>query len=716
MKDLLKKYFGFEEFRPFQEKVIGNVLAKNDTLVIMPTGGGKSLCYQLPALKFEGITLVISPLIALMKDQVDALKANGIAAEFLNSSLSYQEISRIQNRAQTGDLKILYLAPERLAMESFQNFLKTLTVSFIAIDEAHCISEWGHDFRPDYRNLKFFKITFPEVPIIALTATATPKVQQDIAKQLSLNKAKMYISSFDRKNLHFLILRKTNAFDKLVQLLKKHKDESAIIYCFSRKETEEIAEDLRQEGFKALPYHAGLDPAIRKQNQELFTKDEVRIMVATIAFGMGIDKPDVRLVVHWVFPKTLEGYYQEIGRAGRDGLPSECVTFYSYGDFMKHEYFIDKIEDKAEQENAREKMNQVVRYCEQISCRRKHLLAYFGEEYKKDNCGACDSCLAPKDTFEAAEVAQKIISGIIKTGGRFGKNYIIDVLKGSGKQQIMDNNHHQISVYGIVQDYSKEELKHIIKSLLNLGLLQSAQDKYPTLSVAQKGFKWLKQKEPLVLPKIKEDVLDQERKDISQYQLEYDLALFEKLRALRKQLADINKVPPFVIFSDVSLQEMAYYLPADKDNFSRIQGVGAQKLENFGDEFLKVITSHLKENNLVSSEVPYRRRKKIGLASRRAPVYEKTKKMILEKFSLSEIAKEQGLVEGTIINHLDRLLESGEDIDILYLKPGQKDFEKIKDGFMNRGDEKLKPVYEYLKEEYSYDTLKLARLFFKQAN
>jgi len=714
MKHLLKKYFGFDDFRPFQEKVIGNVLEKKDTLVIMPTGGGKSLCYQLPALKFEGITLVISPLIALMKDQVDALKANGIKAEFLNSSLNYQEISDIQNQAKAGDLKILYLAPERLALEPFKFFLKTLTISFIAIDEAHCISEWGHDFRPDYRNLNFFKKTFPRVPIIALTATATPKVQKDIVKQLSLNKAKIYISSFDRKNLNFLIFKKKNAFNKLIQILNKHKNESVIIYCFSRKETENIAENLRLEGFKAVPYHAGLDPDIRRQNQELFIKDEVRIIVATIAFGMGIDKPDVRLVVHWVFPKTLEGYYQEVGRAGRDGLPSECVTFYSYGDFMKHEFFIEKIEDAAEQKTAREKMNQVVKYCEHTSCRRKHLLAYFGEEYKEDNCGACDACLAvSKETFEATEITQKIISGIIKTGSRFGLNYIVDVLKGSGKQQILDNNHQQISVYGIVQDYSKEELKHIIKSLLSLGLLQSTQDKYPTLAVAPKGLGWLKQKESIVLPKIKEEVLNQPMEDFSKNLLEYDKVLFEKLRLLRKQLAVINKVPPFVIFGDLALREMAYYLPSDKENFLRIQGVGVQKLENFGNDFLKVITNHLKENNFVPLEVPYRQRKKAVFSSGRTSNYEKTKKMILEKYSLPEIAKKQGLTEGTIINHLDRLLESGEDIDISYLKPSQKDFEKIKEAFTRCDDEKLKPVYEYLKEEYSYDLLKLARLFLK---
>ncbi|MCK4892077.1 MAG: ATP-dependent DNA helicase RecQ, partial [Candidatus Pacebacteria bacterium] len=346
--------------------------------VLMPTGGGKSLCYQLPALKFDGLTLVVSPLIALMKDQVDALKTNGIAAEYINSSLHPAEIQEIQKKVIAGKVKILYVAPERLALQNFQNFLKTANINLIAVDEAHCISEWGHDFRPDYRNLRLFKSQFPEVPIIALTATATPKVREDIIKQLSLDNSKPFISSFDRENLAMIVARKKRAFDKLLGLIQKHKNEPAIIYCFSRKDTEKIAMNLQAEGFDALPYHAGLNSETRKKNQELFIKDEVSIIVATIAFGMGIDKPDIRLVVHYTFPKTIEGYYQEIGRAGRDGLPSECVLFYSYGDTRKHEFFIDQMEDVAEQEKSREKLKQIIEYCETTICRRKFVLGYFG--------------------------------------------------------------------------------------------------------------------------------------------------------------------------------------------------------------------------------------------------------------------------------------------------------------------------------------------------
>ena len=734
MKQLLKTYFGYDEFRPLQEEIISNVMQGKDSFVLMPTGGGKSLCYQLPALKFEGLTLVISPLIALMKDQVDALKTNGIAAEYINSSLHPAEIQEIQERVKQGKVKILYVAPERLALGNFQNFLKTANIKLIAVDEAHCISEWGHDFRPDYRNLKLFKNQFPDVPIIALTATATPKVREDIIKQLSLNISKPFVSSFDRENLTMIVTRKKRAFDKLLKLIQKHKNEPVIIYCFSRKDTENVALDLQAEGFNALPYHAGLNAETRKKNQELFIKDEVNIIVATIAFGMGIDKPDIRLIVHYTFPKTIEGYYQEIGRAGRDGLPSECVLFYSYGDARKHEFFIDQMEDVIEQQKCREKLNQVIQYCETIICRRKYVLKYFGEEYifsddNKNGCESCDICLNPNSLFDATEITQKILSGVIRTGNRFGRNYVADVLLGKNSPQIIDNQHNNLSVFGIVHDFKKDEINYLMKASISLGFLKVELGRYPTVSVAQKGIQFLKQKESLELPKMREDKEDQEESG-SWRKIEYDLDLFEKLRILRKQIADENSVPPFMIFSDVSLQKMAHYFPIDQNNFSKIQGVGTKKLERFSKKFLNVINNYIQENNLQPLEIPNRRDGDLSHLShgkdainqdainqdainRVSTRYKQTKEMLLRKLPIAEIAEKQGLKYGTIVVHIEKLISSEEEINIDYLKPSQERLEEIKKAFEECGDERLKPVFEFLDEEYSYDEIRLGKMFWK---
>lgn len=494
MEFLLKQYFGYDEFRPMQLDIIKNTLEKRDSLVIMPTGGGKSICYQLPTLKFEGLTIVISPLISLMKDQVDGLKANGINAEYINSSLTREEINGIEERILKREVKLLYIAPERLSLENFRVFLSKLNVSLIAIDEAHCISEWGHDFRPDYRNLKSLRILFPESPIIALTATATEKVRADILKQLSLRNSKIFIASFNRENLNLIVLEKNKSIEKIIKLLEDYKNESAIIYCFSRKDSENIAEKLRFNGFSALPYHAGLDNEIKKQNQELFIKDKINIIVATIAFGMGINKPNVRLIVHHTFPKTLEGYYQEIGRAGRDGLSSDCVLFYSRGDKRKHDFFINKIQDQTIKNNAKIKLSQVMNYCEYKSCKRKYILKYFGEDFLEDNCMACDFCL---DLPKLERIEQKTL-----------------------------------------------------------------------------------------IPNEKEKLL------------EYDAILFEKLRVLRRQIAVQRNVPPFIIFGDVSLREMACCFPRNNEEFLNIKGVGQQKLDNFGDLFLKVINDYVVENSM----------------------------------------------------------------------------------------------------------------------
>lgn len=594
MRTTLKQYFGYDEFLPLQEEIIANVLSKKDALVIMPTGGGKSLCYQLPAIMLSGITLVISPLIALMKDQVDALQANGVPAEFINSSLTPDENWQIQEKARNGMLKILYVAPERLAVESFRQFLQTINVQLIAVDEAHCISEWGHDFRPEYRNLKKLRQDFPATAVIALTATATIKVRKDIVEQLKLQRAKMFLRSFNRENLTYVVQPKEGVFAQIMGLLEKQKDQSSIIYCSSRKTTEKLADDLRRMKFAALPYHAGLTPKKRKDTQEKFIRDEVTIIVATIAFGMGIDKPDVRLVVHYDLPKSLEGYYQETGRAGRDSLASECVLFYSYGDKMKQDYFIRQITSEQERLMAEIKLDQVIEFCELNHCRRGYLLRYFDEKWEVENCANCDTCITPKEDFDATEITGKILSTVIRTGERFGINHIVEVLLGKNTKKVTDLGHDTLSVFGIEKHFKKEEIRHFILALISRNFLVKNEGKYPTLRVSDNGREFLKYRYNISLskPRAVKEKLVAKRKD----GFVFDEALFEELRVLRKQLADEKSVPPFVIFGDVSLREMSHYFPQDLASFEKITGVGATKLERYGEKFMAIIKSYALKN------------------------------------------------------------------------------------------------------------------------
>lgn len=707
MKTLLKQYFGHDDFRPLQKEIIDNVVSGNDSFVLMPTGGGKSLCYQLPALKFEGVTLVISPLIALMKDQVDSLKECGVKAEFINSALTPPQIETICRQVKGGEVKILYIAPERFALPGFKEFLKDLNISLIAVDEAHCISEWGHDFRPDYRNLSQLKNIFPSTPLIALTATATAKVREDIIDQLSLKKAKIFISSFNRENLNIKIINKKDAFSKLVNLLDKYKNESVIIYCFSRKETEEIAENLRLNKFNARAYHAGLEKSKRKLVQELFIKDEINIIVATIAFGMGIDKPDVRLVVHYTYPKTLEGYYQEIGRAGRDGLPSDCVMFYTYADTRKHEFFINQIKEDNLRRRAQEKLSEILNFSELTTCRKKYLLNYFGEDLNKDKCGSCDNCLTEKETFDAEIIAKKIMSAIVRTGNRYGKNYIIDVLLGRKNQKVSRNRHDELSVFGIVNDFGENELGQIINQLVSLNYIFKNVGEYPTLSITKSGVEFLISKQKLEMQKPQTDGF----KKIKTGELDYNKDLFEKLRTLRKQIADAENVPPFVVFGDITLQEMAYYFPTDKQDFLALSGVGEKKMEKFSGIFLSVINDFAKANNIAPVPFPCKMREEriIVKNSAQQKFYMRTRELITKKVSVERIAKNQDLTVGTIISHIEKLIDAGESLDFEYLKLPSDRYEVIKAAFLECGIEKLKPVFEYLNGEYSYDELKLVR-------
>jgi len=605
MLNLLQTHFKFDQFLPLQKEIVECVLSQRDALVLMPTGAGKSLCFQLPALKMPGVTLVISPLIALMKDQVDYLKGKKITAEFINRTLTRLEIDKIQGEVRRGKVKILYVAPERLILPEFQIFLKTILVSLIAIDESHCISEWGHDFRPEYRNLIMLRKFFPEVPVIALTATATKRVREDIINQLSLSKAKIFISSFNRPNLSYTVVPKIKCYDQLINILRKHKNELVIIYCFSRKDSEHLASDLRQEGYKALPYHAGLENEERRTNQEKFIRGEAQIIVATIAFGMGIDKPDIRLVIHYHLPKSIEGYYQETGRAGRDGLHSQCILFYSSADAIKQRYFIRQIENEAEQKNAYRKLDQMVEYCELASCRRNFLLFYFGEDSKQEKCDGCDICLSPKEDIDATVITQKILSAIVRTGQRFGMNYIIDVLHGSKNKKIIERDHDKLSVYGIVDNFTKEDLRCIISQLLYRKMIITSGDDYPILKLSPGGKKLLKNREEIYLPRFKPSVKLAPPRKVSD--TDYDKNLFEKLRQLRKELSDKQGVPAFVVFSDLSLRQMALYRPQTEEAFLKIKGVGEAKLKQYGKIFTEIIQTYAKENNPIEEiySAPY---------------------------------------------------------------------------------------------------------------
>ena len=600
LRRLLKQHFGYDEFRPRQEAIIANALAGRHGLVIIPTGGGKSLCYQLPAMATGGLTLVVSPLIALMKDQVDALRANGIPAAFINSTLSFDELGRVQQAALAGGLKILYAAPERVSTPGFRRFLESLRVGLIAIDEAHCISEWGHDFRPDYRNLAELRSRFPDTPVMALTATATERVREDITAQLRLGDCPHFISSFDRANLTYSVRPKQRAFRKLVELLDERRGESAIIYCFSRRETERLADQLTAGGHPALAYHAGLDPETRRRAQERFIDGDVPIVAATIAFGMGIDKPDIRLVVHYSLPKSIEGYYQETGRAGRDGQPSDCVLFFSQGDRSKQEYFIQQIGDDAARDVAERQLNQVVEYGRLRTCRRKYLLAYFGEAMEGESCGRCDSCLGEYRSVDVTQPAKKILSAVIRTGEQFGIGYVNRVLLGSGDKRIGKFGHDRLSVYAIVDDYDRNGLRNIAEMLVERGLLAKEQGSLGVMRVTPEGRAWLRGGQSLEIEVRADDSSPQgmQRGDESAGRRKesgaavYDQALFEKLRALRRRLAEEQSVPAFVVFGDAALRGLAAARPVTPDAMLQVSGVGPAKLQKYGEPFLAAIREH----------------------------------------------------------------------------------------------------------------------------
>ena len=718
---LLKSHFGYDRFRSGQEEIITHVLSGGDALVLMPTAGGKSLCYQLPALCLDGLTLVVSPLVALMKDQVDALRANGIEAAYINSSLSPREVAEVQSWAKNGRLKILYVAPERIALPRFRDFLRRLTVSLVAIDEAHCISEWGHDFRPDYRNLRGLRDEFPEAPVIALTATATEQVRQDIIAQLGLRRGKPFVSSFNRPNLSYAVRPKERPLDALLDLLRRHREGSVVVYRGTRKDTESLASYLAERGMAALPYHAGLDAEVRRETQDRFVHGQARIIVATVAFGMGVDVPDVRLLVHFDLPKTIEAYYQETGRAGRDGLPSECVLFYSYADKAKQDYHIDRIVDPTQQENARQKLARVVEYSDLQTCRRRFLLRYFGEEWHEADCGGCDVCLTPREDHDATEIAQKVLSAVYRTGNRFGASHVINVLRGSRSKKLRDLGHHELSVFGIVRDFNEGELKEIISGLVAGGFLTRDGDRYPTISLTEAGRSFLKQRGKLTLALTKREssavgveLRLKSRPAVEDADLKYYPELLGRLRALRRELADAQGLPAFVVFHDDTLREMALHLPQTPESFAQIDGVGNAKLARYSGDFLEVIREYVRENRTAQGD-PAPRAEKRAEARGSGGTFKETKRLLAEKLSVAEVASRQGLAAVTIRGHLERMTTAGEHLDISHILPPADRVARITAAFQEAGGlEYLAPARELLGEEYSYDELALVRIHLRQ--
>jgi ATP-dependent DNA helicase RecQ len=668
----LKKHFGYDQFRPLQREIMHDALAGRDLFVLMPTGGGKSLCFQLPALMREGLTIVVSPLIALMKDQVDALQASGIPATYLNSTLGREEAKARWRGLHRGQYRMLYVAPERLMLDTFLERALNWDIAQFAIDEAHCISEWGHDFRPEYRELKKLRKHLPDVPIMALTATATERVRADIIKELKLRDPRAYVASFNRPNLTYRVVPKTGPYEQLLAFIRSRPNDSGIIYCASRKSTESLARNLTEDGITAKPYHAGLTNAERTKHQDAFLRDDVRVITATIAFGMGINKPNVRFVVHYDLPKNIESYYQETGRAGRDGLPGECVLLFSPGDVAKQLHFIDE-KTEGEARIARAQLQQMVHYAETRECRRTVLLKYFGESYLSNaetvgdtpalqiSCENCDNCLQPRETFDGTVHAQKFLSCVYRIHARhgfgFGLGHVVDVLRGADTEAIRQRGHNKLSTYGIGGELKRPEWQAIGRELLRLDLIQCAPGKFATLSLTAAGLEVLRKRTPIVLTKQIEIVERASRRRAGA--IECDEVLFDRLRTLRRQLADERGVPAYIIFSDVSLREMARKYPTNSTEFRRIPGVGEQKLNDYAEPFLAEIRKYLTTSSRrtfadkVDSLLPRRR---VRLNDSQTD----TLRRFQSGETVEQIARARGFVHSTIYGHLLAAIECGE--------------------------------------------------------
>ncbi|RPD50497.1 DNA helicase RecQ [Hymenobacter sediminis] len=713
LKGKLKEVFGYGQFRGVQEDIIQNVIAGNNTFVIMPTGAGKSLCYQLPALVLPGTAIVISPLIALMKNQVDQLNAFGVNAQFLNSTLSKSEMNKVKKDVISGEVKLLYVAPESLTKDETIEFLNKATISFVAIDEAHCISEWGHDFRPEYRKIRsIIDGLGVQVPIIALTATATPKVQQDIQKNLQMDDASVFKTSFNRTNLYYEVRPKHNTKKQLIQYVKLRKGQAGIVYCLSRKKVEEIAELLKVNDVRALPYHAGLDPHVRMANQDAFLNEECDVIVATIAFGMGIDKPDVRFVIHYDTPKSIEGYYQETGRGGRDGLEGDCLMFYSYDDIVKLEKF-NKDKPVTERDNSKLLLQEMANYADSAVCRRKQLLHYFGEHFEKD-CGFCDNCKHPKERFEAKHEVVMALKAVVQTDERFGLDHIGTVLMGMNNPHVESYGHDKLPVYGQGKEHDAQFWHSLLRQVLLSGYLEKDIENFGVVKITAKGIDFIENPHSIKLTKdhnYEEEVKEEQEQEEVQQAAGHDEALFDMLKALRKKVAQQKNLPPYVLFQDPSLKEMATTFPTKMDDLAHVSGVGQGKAQKFGAPFLALIQKYVDENDIVTAADVV-----VKSAVNKSKIKIYIIQQIDKKMDLEEIASSKGIDMRELMEEIEHICYAGTKLNLDYYIDGVLDEERqeeIYDYFMTAQTDNIAVALKELgTDDYTEEDIRLMRIKF----
>jgi len=705
-EEVLSRIFGFSEFRPNQEAIVSALLEKRDVFSVMPTGGGKSLCYQLPAHMLDGLCVVVSPLISLMKDQVDAAKATGLRADFLNSSQSAMERRRVFQALENQDLDLLYVSPERFAMPDFLKVLQKLEIAFFAIDEAHCISEWGHDFRPDYISLSLIVKKFKNSAVAAFTATATYQVQDDIIQKLGLRNPHFTRASFDRPNLFYQVTPKVDLNMQLLRFLRERPEESGIIYRTTRKSVEGTAAFLQAQGVRALPYHAGLSIEDRKNHQEQFNRDEIHVIVATIAFGMGIDKSNVRFVLHGDLPKNVEGYYQETGRAGRDGEPAHCGLYFSQGDTVKIRYFIDQIEDPAEKKHATSQLYKMVQIAQANVCRRRNILAYFGEKYPKADCQTCDICTGEVERIDATVDAQKVLSAIFRSDQRFGAVHIADIVVGADTQRIRQFHHDQLKTYGVGRDRDKRHWRRVIDDLLAQDCLRPSDDQYPVLKFTEKARPILRGEKTFMVLRQKETQEKVQKIATG----DYSEGLFGELRAERKRIAQELGVPPFVVFSDRTLHEIARYFPEEPSELRKISGVGETKLDRFGESFMLVVRAYKQSHPDEAVERGILRVPTSNVRKKKTDTVRETFALIQQGKNIEEISNHRNLSPGTISQHIEKLVEQGETLNVnQFIAPEKRT--KIEQLFSRLNADTLKPIIEAGEGNITYEEARLVRAF-----